>query len=104
MSGGSRGYIYNDIGEHLCGMMYDRELNDLMNDIKKLAHDVEWYDSTDICWESYEKNVHAFKEKWFEGDRKARLRGYIDEAITQVRRELYALIGEELHDGEGVSE
>ena len=48
MSGGSHNYIYYQIEENLCGQMKDAELNDLMDDIVKLAHDLEWADSCDI--------------------------------------------------------
>ena len=63
MSGGSHGHIYNQIQDELCGQMYDIELNDLMEDIAKLAHDLEWYDSSDISKESYEKNSRRVQEK-----------------------------------------
>ena len=95
MSGGSHGYIYSQIQEELCGQMYDIELNDLMKDIAKLAHDLEWYDSADIGEESYRKTVAEFKRKWFKAERDDRLKAYIDKAVDKVRSEMYLLIGAE---------
>lgn len=93
MSGGSHGYIYSRIEEELGGQMQDAELNDLVEDFVKLAHDLEWMDSSDISPERYRETVAAFKQKWFAGDRTERLRGYIDEATDRLREEMYALIG-----------
>ena len=95
MSGGSHGYVFGRIEDELCGQMHDRELDDLMKDIAKLAHDLEWYDSNDICEETYRKSVAAFKEKWFKQPRETRLTGYIDEAVNRLRDELRAMIGPE---------
>lgn len=95
MSGGSHGYIYSQIQNELCGQMYDIELNDLMNDIAKLAHDLEWYDSSDISEESYKKTVAEFKRKWFGAEREDRLKVYIDDAIEKLRLDMYLLIGTE---------
>ena len=95
MSGGSHGYIYCRIQEELCGQMYDAELNDLMKDIAKLAHDLEWYDSSDISEESYKKTVAEFKRKWFKAEREERLKDYIDDAMDKLRSEMYTLIGTE---------
>ena len=53
MSGGSHGYIYSRIEEELGGQMQDAELNDLVEDFVKLAHDLEWMDSSDISPERY---------------------------------------------------
>ena len=74
--------------------MHDRELDDLMKDIAELAHDLEWYDSSDIGRADYMKTVKKFKDKWFNGNRKERLKGYVDESINNLKSELYALIAE----------
>ena len=93
MSGGSHGYIYCEIEEKLCGRMYDPELNDLMKDISELAHDLEWFDSSDISFEKYKATVCKFKEKWFNSSRKERLKKYIDDALKKQKSELYSMIG-----------
>lgn len=95
MSGGSHGYVYCQIESELCGQMHDKELDDLMWDIKELAHDLEWMDSSDISPEKYAETVRRFKQKWFNGDRTERLQGYIDDAIRHTRDELVAMIGAE---------
>lgn len=93
MSGGSHDYICYKIENELVGQMHDTELNDLMQDIAELAHDVEWYDSGDTCKETYLESVRKFKQKWFKGNREERLKGYIDYSIDNLRSELYNLIG-----------
>lgn len=64
MSGGSHNYIFCRIEEDLCGQMEDEELNELMEDVSKLAHDLEWYHSADIEKETFFKRVAEFKNKW----------------------------------------
>ena len=92
MSGGSHGYICYRIKEELQGRMHDKELDDLMEDIAQLAHDLEWFDSSDIGEEEYRESAAKFKEKWFKGNRTERLKGYIDEAVDDVKQELYKLL------------
>lgn len=94
MSGGTHGYIYARIEEELCGRMHDPELDDLMDDIAELAHDLEWYENGDICRKTYQDTVTSFKHKWFKGDRGERLRTYVDDAIDDLRSELIRMIGE----------
>ena len=93
MSGGSHGYIYGRIEDELVGQMHDRELDDLMQDVANLAHDLEWADSGDTSLADYRKSVRAFKEKWLESSREERLLGYIDSAVDRLRVELREMIG-----------
>lgn len=95
MSGGSHNYICFRIEEDLVGKMHDRELDDLMADVAKLAHAVEWMDSGDTYEETYRKEVSAFKEKWFGRLRYDRLKDYIDDAVYNLKTELYTMIGAE---------
>lgn len=92
MSGGSHDYIFCRIEEELVGEMHDAELDDLMKDIADLAHDLEWFDSGYISKSTYLETVAKFKAKWFNGNRKERLKGYVDESIKNLKSELYALI------------
>jgi hypothetical protein len=94
MSGGSYSYIYSTLSDECEGRMYDAEMNDLIKDLCKVLHDLEWWQSCDSSEEEYRKTLSAFKKKWFKGDRKQRLKGYIDEQIGIVRGQLYSLIGE----------
>lgn len=93
MSGGSHNYTFYKIEEEYVGRMHDRELDDMFNDIVKLCHDLEWYDSSDINIDDYHKTVKMFKEKWFGGSRNKRLKGYVDSAVDELREELHTLIG-----------
>ena len=94
MSGGSYNYICYTLEEECKGAMYDAEMNDLIKDLVKVLHDLEWWQSGDTSEEQYRETLAKFKKKWFHGSRKARLKGYIDEQIGIVRSELYELIGE----------
>ena len=94
MSGGSHNYICYKLEEECKGAMYDVEMNDLISDLCKVLHDLEWWQSCDISEEKYRKTLSAFKKKWFKGDREQRLKEYIDEQISVVRSQLYSLIGE----------
>lgn len=93
MSGGSHNYIYYKIEDELAGRMHDKELDDLMTDVAKLAHDLEWMDSGDISEKGYKNTVKKFKNKWFKSDRNERLKDYIDKSLEDLKIELYQLIG-----------
>lgn len=95
MSGGSMDYLYCRVLESAVGNMGDAELDELMHDIANLLHDCEWWDSGDICEDTYRKSVAEFKEKWFgkSANRSERLEKLIDEKINQVRKECRQLIG-----------
>lgn len=94
MSGGSHGYVYGTIRDYLCDQMKDAELNDLVNDLVKVAHDLEWADSSDISEETYFKTVREFKQKWFGTCRTDRLIGYVDKRIEEVKEELHRMVEE----------
>ena len=93
MSGGSHDYVFCRIEEELCGQMHDAELNDLIKDIARLAHDLEWFDSGDIGNDEYKECIAKFKTKWFKSNRIERLKGYVDKGVEDLRKELYALLG-----------
>lgn len=93
MSGGSYGYIYSRLEDECKNRMYDAELNDLIKDLIKVLHDLEWWQSGDIGEDTYRETVAIFKEKWFRSDRKERLKGYVDEKCGLLKSELYRLIG-----------
>jgi len=94
MSGGSYAYIYSRLSEECENRMYDAEMDDLIKDLCKVLHDLEWWQSGDTSEGQYRKTLSAFKKKWFKGDREQRLKGYIDGQIGIVRSQLYSLIGE----------
>lgn len=92
MSGGSYGYIYSELFRECEGRMHDDEMEDLVADLCKVLHDLEWWQSCDTSEDTYRKTVAKFKAKWFKGDRSARLKGYIDIEIEKTRHKLYGLI------------
>lgn len=94
MSGGSYNYIYQKLAQECCGRMYDDETNDLIEDLCKVLHDLEWWKSCDMNEEDYRKTLSEFKKKWFHDDRETRLKGYIDKQIGVVKAELYKMIGQ----------
>ena len=95
MSGGSYNYIYNKLSMECSGCMFDIEMNDMIEDLCNVLHDLEWWQSGDIDEEVYRKTLGDFKFKWFKTDRTDRLKDYIDKELNIVRSELYSLIGVE---------
>ena len=95
MSGGSYSYIYSTLSDECEGRMYDAEMNDLIKDLCKVLHALEWWQSGDYSERAYREELAKFKAKWFKGDRKERLKGYIDEQTDLLRHQLYSLIGED---------
>jgi len=88
MSGGSYNYRYYTIEEEYVGRMYDAELDAMMEDLCNLLHDLEWWQSGDYGEERYRETVKAFKEKWFNEDRKERLEQIIEEKCSKLKEEL----------------
>ena len=92
-SGGSYDYKYYVVDDYYNGKMFDAELNDLINDLVKIMHDVEWWQSGDTLEEDYRESVKKFKNKWFGQTRSKRLKTIIDNELENKRKELYDLIG-----------
>lgn len=63
-SGGSYNYLYSLIEYTYVGYMKDKELDEMMEDLCNLLHDLEWCDSADIDDEDYFESVKKFKNKW----------------------------------------
>lgn len=95
MSGGSYEYIYSKVQNECEGRMYDAEMNDFIKDFANVLHDLEWWQSGDSSEDRYRETLAEFKSKWFGGCRDKRLKGYIDERVNEVRKELYQMLGEE---------
>lgn len=95
MSGGSYNYIYSRLKDECSNNMYDEEMNDLINDLCEVLHDLEWWQSSYISEESYRQTLTKFKKKWFKGNREDRIRGYIDQQLAITKKQLDNLIGEE---------
>ena len=65
MSGGHFDYLFYRVEDTYIGNMNDIELNEMMKDLIKVLHDLEWYESGDIGEEDYIKTVKWFKGRWF---------------------------------------
>lgn len=96
MSGGSYNYIYSTLKNECEGRMNDEEMNEMIDDLCEVLHDLEWWQSCDCSEAKYRKTLSAFKKKWFNGNREERLKEYIDKKIGLCREELYHMIGEEI--------
>lgn len=86
MSGGSFNYGYTNIEEYF-GRMEDAQLNEMIRDLQKVLHDVEWYVSSDICEGTYRETVKTFKKKWFKQS-DADIKAFIEEQFEQKKNEL----------------
>ena len=51
MSGGSYSYVYCRVEEECVNRMFDSQLNEMMKDLVKVLHDLEWWQSCDILTE-----------------------------------------------------
>jgi hypothetical protein len=78
----------------------DREISELVWDVLDLIHDFDWYASGDTCKETWLKAKGKFKKKWF-SNRGVRVRQIVDDALHQVRAELYETFGFEDTEGTG---
>ena len=95
MSGGSYNYTYYQVEDEYVGRMYDKELDEMMKDLCKLLHDLEWWQSGDTCEEDYFKTVAEFKGKYFKRDGRIKNLEQIIEAETKrLKDELIQMLGE----------
>lgn len=69
MSGGSFNYGYLTVDKLYTGKMCDEELNKMMEDLKDVLHDLEWWKSCDYSEEQYRETVDKFKNKWLKDDK-----------------------------------
>ena len=99
MSGGHFNYVDSRLKDEIFGWsdkchnaLEDRELSELVWDILDLLHDYDWYMSGDTCKEKYLKAKSEFKKKWF-SNRGMAVRRTIDNAINELKQELYETYG-----------
>jgi hypothetical protein len=66
MSGGSHDYQYYHLEEYIDSMKkYDAELASLLEDVRTLCHDLEWYESGDYGLDTWQESMEGFKQKWY---------------------------------------
>lgn len=87
MSGGSYSYIYNRVEEECVNRMYDSQLNEMMKDLVKVLHDLEWWQSCDSDEKRYRESVTKFKKKWFK-QRKIDVQKQIESEFERTKNEL----------------
>ena len=85
MSGGSHDYGCYTLERLFCDSMQDDEMNEMIQDLVKVLHDVEWWDSGDIGEERYRTTVEEFKKKWF-GTRDEVLRERLFRHLDSAKR------------------
>ena len=95
MSGGRFNYADSRLKNEIFGwsddphnVFEDREISELVWDVLNLIHDYDWYASGDTCKDTYLKKKAEFKKKWF-SNRGVRVRRIVDDAVGELRRELY---------------
>lgn len=87
MSGGSYCYMFGRIEEEYVGRMYDSQLNEMMKDLVKVLHDLEWWQSCDTGEETYRRTVTEFKKKWFK-QTKIDVQKQIESEFEQTKNQL----------------
>lgn len=95
MSGGSFNYNYALIRSEYCGRMEDVELDDMMDDLADLLHDLEWWKSGDYSEEDYRNTVKSFKAKWFNQTQGERLNSIVDKKCNALKRDIERMISHE---------
>lgn len=84
--------IFGYFSEKPSNVFEDREISELVWDVLELIHDFDWYASGDTCKETYLKKKAEFKKKWLD-NRGVRVRRIIDDALAEVKAELYETYG-----------
>ena len=115
MSGGRFGYINDQAAREIFGWyldvdygedgfkqatvarkvnpLEDKQLSELCWDLFCILHSYDWYVCSDTCEETYRKDVEYFKKKWLKPTPKELTRREIDNAIEEMREELYKSLG-----------
>lgn len=87
MSGGSYSYVYCRVENECVGRMFDRQLDEMMKDLVKVLHDLEWWQSCDCDEKRYRESVTKFKKKWFK-QTKIDVKNQIESKFEQTKDEL----------------
>lgn len=82
----ARGVIFPE--DKCTNVFEDREISELVWDMFRLIHYFDWYKSGDTDKQSYLDAKVKFKRKWLD-NRGVRTRKIIDNAISQLKQELY---------------
>lgn len=95
MSGGHFDYKDSALKSEMFGwtdaprnVLEDRELSELTWDLLDVIHAYDWYKSGDTCKETYIEAKDKFKKKWL-SNRGINVRRIVDEAVNELKVELY---------------
>lgn len=91
MSGGSMNYAFHHL-EYMADDVEDKEIKDLLKDLAKLMHDLEWYTSGDYSSANYYESLDKFKDKWFGDNRNERLKEYLNTTLDDMKWQIEKLI------------
>ena len=69
MSGGSYCYVSEKLSEQCEGKMHDDVMNEMIHDLCKVLHDLEWSFDGDMSDKDYKKTLSIFKNKWIKENR-----------------------------------
>ena len=99
MSGGHFNYMDSSLKNEIfrwtdgCwNVLEDREISELVWDVLDLLHDFDWYKSGDSGEDRYLTAKSKFKKKWF-SNRGVRVRRIVDNAVDELKQELYKTFG-----------
>ena len=68
MSGGAFNYEYYRFKDTYSGVTHDTLLDQLIEDLADVLHDLEWYESADYSYGEYIETLEKFKNKWIKDD------------------------------------
>lgn len=68
MSGGAFNYEYYRFKDTYYGATHDILLDQLIEDLADVLHDLEWYESADYSYYEYIETLEKFKNKWIKDD------------------------------------
>ena len=107
MSGGRFNYADLQLHSEIFGytdkpknIFEDREISELVWDMLNLIHSFDLYESGDTGEETYLQDKSEFKKKWF-GDNSKRQKKIVDEAINELKTELYKTFDLKNEEGSG---
>lgn len=106
MSGGRFNYVDSQLKNEIFNwadepfnVFEDREISELTWDLLELIHEYDWYASGDTGKDDYLEAKVAFKKKWL-SNRGVAVRRIVDNAINDIRKELYETYGIEKEGNE----
>lgn len=63
----------------------DHEISELVYDVFCLLHSYDWYKESDTSYETYQKDVAFFKNKWLRATPSERMDRLIEQAIERIK-------------------